>query len=97
MHEKLTPALSQNGAGVYLYEGMFDIKHRYSFIILLAFYSYLDIIFSEVDRHYQLPGPSLVLVFFLLTALIWETNRIMQLIALILLRSVFLSILPVAS
>jgi sensor histidine kinase YesM len=59
---------------------MFTSKYRYLFIALLALYSYANTSFSEVTAYYPVPGSAaaLTLAFFLLTALIWETNRLIQ-------------------
>ena len=56
---------------------MFSHKYRYLFILLLACYSYLNTLFSEVYKYYHIPGLwyELILFFFLLTLLIWEGNR----------------------
>jgi len=59
---------------------MFTLKYRYLFILLLALYSYANILFSEVGKYYPVPGSAiaLILVFFILTTLIWESNRLLQ-------------------
>jgi sensor histidine kinase YesM len=59
---------------------MFTIKYRYVYIVLLALYSYASTSFSEVTRYYPVPGTALdlILAFLLITALIWESNRIVQ-------------------
>lgn len=62
---------------------MFTHKYRYLFIILLATYSYVNTLFSEVYHYYGISAPwyYVLLCFILITGLVWEGNRIIQKIA----------------
>jgi two-component system, LytTR family, sensor kinase len=59
---------------------MFTSKYRYWLILLLAVYSYLNSLFSEVYTHYQIYFSWYypLIVFFLITFFVWETNRFLQ-------------------
>jgi two-component system LytT family sensor kinase len=59
---------------------MFTNKYRYLLIVLLAVYSYLNSLFSEVYTYYHINanGYELLAVFLLVTLLVWEGNRIAQ-------------------
>lgn len=56
---------------------MFSNRYRYIFIILLAVYSYLNILFTEGDRLFgaDLPFPLFFGSLFVIILLIWESNR----------------------
>src|SRR5664279_414012 len=56
---------------------MFKNKYRYIFIIVLAVYSYANSLFSAVYSHYNIDAPTydILLVFVLITFLVWEGNR----------------------
>lgn len=56
---------------------MFNIKHRYFYILLLSAYSYLNILFTEGDRLFGYEVKGLVLFFTLLiiVVFVWESNR----------------------
>jgi two-component system, LytTR family, sensor kinase len=62
---------------------MFTHKYRYLFIVLLATYSYINTLFSEVYHYYGISAPwyYVLLCFILITGLVWEGNRIIQKIA----------------
>jgi two-component system, LytTR family, sensor kinase len=57
---------------------MFRNKYRYIFIIILAVYSYANSLLSDVYSHYNINAPAydILLVFFLITFLVWEGNRL---------------------
>src|SRR5664279_5031356 len=57
---------------------MFNNKYRYIFILVLAVYSYANSLFSSVYSHYNInaPGYDILLVFILITWLVWDGNRI---------------------
>jgi two-component system, LytTR family, sensor kinase len=59
---------------------MFTHKYRYLFLVLLATYSYLNTLFSEVYHYYGITAKwyYVLLSFILITALVWEGNRIIQ-------------------
>jgi sensor histidine kinase YesM len=59
---------------------MFNNKYRYLFILLLAVYSYLNSLFSEVYVHYNINAKwfELLVVFLLITLFVWDGNRISQ-------------------
>ncbi len=59
---------------------MFNLKYRYALIGLLAAYSYLVTLFSEVYFYYGIRAPVYVIlfVFVLITLLVWEGNRFIQ-------------------
>ena len=56
---------------------MFNNKYRYIFIVVLAIYSFANSLFSEVYDYYHIRAPRLdiLLVFLLMSLLIWEGNR----------------------
>ncbi|MEM1408507.1 MAG: histidine kinase, partial [Bacteroidota bacterium] len=57
---------------------MFKVKYRYLFILLLAIYSYLNILFTEGDRLFGYEINSLVFfcVLLLMVVAVWESNRL---------------------
>jgi two-component system, LytTR family, sensor kinase len=59
---------------------MFRVKYRYIFILLLAVYSYLNIIFTEGDRlfGYEIHPLLFIGTLLLMVALIWEGNRLVE-------------------
>ncbi|TRX62700.1 hypothetical protein FNH22_00980 [Fulvivirga sp. M361] len=59
---------------------MFKVKYRYLFTLLLAAYSYLNILFTEGDRLFGYDiNPILFFTTLLLMVLaLWETNRLVQ-------------------
>ncbi|MEM9857262.1 MAG: histidine kinase [Bacteroidota bacterium] len=59
---------------------MFKIKYRYLFILLLAIYSYLNILFTEGDRLFGYQINSLVFfsVLLLMVIAVWESNRLLS-------------------
>jgi len=60
---------------------MFNIKYRYIYIILLAVYSYLNIIFTGADSllsNLEVKGYKLLLVLLFVIIIIWEGNRLIQ-------------------
>src|SRR5579871_1790734 len=59
---------------------MFTNRYRYWMIILLAVYSYLNSLFSEVYTYYHISVPLYYppLVFLLVTFFVWEINRFLQ-------------------
>ncbi len=59
---------------------MFTSKYRYPLIVLLAGYSYLNTLFSEVYAYYHIQAPWYMIlgVFVVITLLVWECNRLMQ-------------------
>jgi two-component system, LytTR family, sensor kinase len=56
---------------------MFNNKYRYIFILVLAVYSFINSLFSEVYKYYNIRAPryDILLVFVLMSLLIWEGNR----------------------
>lgn len=56
---------------------MFNNKYRYIFITVLAVYSFLNSLFSEVYVYYNIRVPhyDILIVFLLMSLLIWEGNR----------------------
>ncbi|MGK7395686.1 MAG: sensor histidine kinase [Candidatus Cyclobacteriaceae bacterium M3_2C_046] len=60
---------------------MFSIKYRYLFIVLLAIYSYVNILFTEGHRLLDLPLRPIYLfgILFLIVFLVWEGNRFIEL------------------
>lgn len=56
---------------------MFQNKYRYFFILVLAVYSYANSLLSAVYSHYNIDAPAsdILLVFVLITFLVWEGNR----------------------
>ncbi|MEM6526246.1 MAG: histidine kinase [Bacteroidota bacterium] len=59
---------------------MFKVKYRYLFILLLAIYSYLNILFTEGDRLFGYEINSLVFfsVLLLMVVAVWESNRLLS-------------------
>ena len=59
---------------------MFRVKYRYLFILLLAIYSYLNILFTEGDRlfGYEINAPVFFSVLLLMVIAVWESNRILS-------------------
>ncbi|MEP6465604.1 MAG: hypothetical protein ABJB05_04840, partial [Parafilimonas sp.] len=59
---------------------MFKIKYRYPVIILLAVYSYLNTLFSEVYFYYKISAPAWLILtcLLLITASVWESNRFLE-------------------
>ena len=59
---------------------MFKVKYRYLFILLLAIYSYLNILFTEGDRLFGYQINSLVFfsVLLLMVIAVWESNRLLS-------------------
>lgn len=59
---------------------MFSSKFRYLFIIVLAVYSYFNTLFSKVYQYYNIAAASWLIigVFFFITLLVWESNRLLQ-------------------
>ncbi len=59
---------------------MFTNKYRYLLIVLLAAYSYLNSLFSEVYAYYHINASwyEVLSVFFLITLLVWEGNRVAE-------------------
>ena len=57
---------------------MFTSRYRYFFIVLLGGYSYINSLFSEVYKYYNINAPwyELLLVFLLITFFVWDGNRI---------------------
>jgi len=57
---------------------MFRNKYRYIFILILAVYSYANSLLSDVYSHYDISAPTydILLVFVLITLLVWEGNRL---------------------
>jgi two-component system, LytTR family, sensor kinase len=62
------------------YNMLFSHKYRYTFILLLALYSYFNTIITEVFDYYPIKVlPIYVVVdFMLIAAIIWEGNHILQ-------------------
>jgi LytS/YehU family sensor histidine kinase len=58
---------------------MFTHKYRYLFIPFLAVYSYINTLFSEVYHYYGISAKwyYVLLTFTLLTAIVWESNRLL--------------------
>ena len=59
---------------------MFGHSYRYLFILLLAIYSYLNILFTEGDKLFGFtPSPVLFFgIIFVMVFLIWEGNRLIS-------------------
>lgn len=59
---------------------MFKVKYRYLFILLLAIYSYLNILFTEGDRLFGYEINSLVFfsVLLIMVVAVWESNRLLS-------------------
>ncbi|MCU0437242.1 MAG: histidine kinase [Raineya sp.] len=59
---------------------LFSHKYRYIFILLLGLYSYFNTTLTEVFQYYPIDAPSIYIipVFLLITAIIWEGNRVLQ-------------------
>ncbi len=59
---------------------MFSNKYRYLIIIILAVYSYLNSLFSEVYTYYRIEVPwhTALVAFLLITLFVWEGNRLLQ-------------------
>ena len=59
---------------------MFGVRYRYVFIVLLAIYSYLNILFTEGDRlfGFELNNFAFFGILLSMTFLIWEGNRITE-------------------
>ena len=61
---------------------MFGVRYRYLFVLLLAVYSFFNIKFTEGDRlfDYELSDTLLIFVLSALVLLIWESNRLIQIL-----------------
>lgn len=59
---------------------MFTLRYRYVLILLLAAYSYIVTVFSEVYNYYGIHARVYVIlfVFILITLLVWESNRLLE-------------------
>ena len=59
---------------------MFQVRHRYIFILLLGAYSYFNILFTGGDQLVKLHLPEwlLALIVMALVALVWEANHAIQ-------------------
>jgi sensor histidine kinase YesM len=59
---------------------MFTNKYRYGIILLLAVYSYLNTLFSEVYHYYHIEANGYIVqaLFIIITFFVWEGNRIIQ-------------------
>ncbi len=59
---------------------MFGVRYRYVFVVLLAIYSYLNILFTEGDRlfGFELNNFAFFGILFSMTLLIWEGNRLTE-------------------
>lgn len=66
-----------NSACIFISTPMFSNRFRYIYILLLAIYSYLNILFTEGDRLFSTQISSTLLFFSILSIvfLIWESNR----------------------
>lgn len=59
---------------------MFSIRYRYIFILLLAFYSYLNILFTVGDRlfDFEVTKPELFTTLLAVVLFVWELNRLIE-------------------
>ncbi len=59
---------------------MFSIRYRYLIILLLAVYSYLNILFTVGDKlfDFEVSKPELFIVLFSVVFIVWELNRLIE-------------------
>lgn len=59
---------------------MFSLRYRYAAILVLAVYSYINTLFSEVYVSYGIDAPAYLVVagFILITGGVWEANRLVE-------------------